>query len=117
MLKFCVYGLATELFSKCGCVFPNVNSFKDNFKQIAYLFEYQSTNKSKFVLMLLNDMEKTVCCLDCASPLTLFTQTSGCIFSVLFSVHFPRCLQGEFVEQSSATLVGDYFHYSNDLGV
>ena len=81
------------------------------------MFEYQSTNKSKFVLMLLNDMEKTVCCLDCASPLTLFTQTSGCIFSVLFSVHFLRCLQGEFVEQSSATLVGDYFHYSHDLGV
>ena len=31
--------------------------------------------------------------------------------------HFLRCLQGEFVEQSSATLVGDYFHYSHDLGV
>ena len=31
------------------------------------------------------------------------------IFSILFSVHFPRCWQGEFVQLSRASLVGDHF--------
>ena len=29
--------------------------------------------------------------------LTLYTLTSVCIFSILFSIHFLRCWQGEFV--------------------
>ena len=40
---------------------------------------------------------------------TLYTLTSVCIFSILFSIHFLRCWQGEFVQQSRACLVGDNF--------
>ena len=57
--------------------------------------------------------------------LTLYTLTSVCIFSILFSIHFQRGWQGEFVQQSRAALVGDHllhshnFHflYSRDLNV
>ena len=38
--------------------------------------------------------------------LILYTQTSVCIFSILFSRHFLRCWQGEF---SIASFVGDHF--------
>ena len=40
---------------------------------------------------------------------TFYTLTSVCIFSIVFFIHFLRCWQGEFVEQSRATLVGDHF--------
>ena len=49
--------------------------------------------------------------------LTLYTLTSLCIFSTLFSIHFLRCWQGEFVSQSRASLVCDHFFYSHDLNV
>ena len=29
--------------------------------------------------------------------LTIYTLKSGCIFSILFSIHFPKCWRGEFV--------------------
>ena len=32
----------------------------------------------------------------------------------IFSLHFPRCWQGEFVKQSRASLVGEHFLYSHD---
>ena len=38
--------------------------------------------------------------------LILYTQTSVCIFSILFSIHFLKCWQGEF---SKASFVGDHF--------
>ena len=38
-----------------------------------------------------------------------------CIFSILFSIHFPRCWQGEFVKQSRASSKSDHFLYSSDL--
>ena len=47
----------------------------------------------------------------------LYTLTSVCIFSILFSEHFLRCWQGEFVKQSRAYLVGDHFLYSHDHNV
>ena len=47
----------------------------------------------------------------------LSTPTSVCIFSILFSIHFLWCWQGEFVEQSRASLVGDQFLDSQDLNV
>ena len=34
---------------------------------------------------------------DYLMPLTLYTLTSVCIFSILFSIHFLMCWQGEFV--------------------
>ena len=49
--------------------------------------------------------------------LTLYTLTSVCIFSILFSIHFLRCWQGEFVEQSWALLLDDHFLYSCDLNM
>ena len=38
--------------------------------------------------------------------LILYTQTLVCIFSILFSIHFLMCWQGEF---SIASFVGDHF--------
>ena len=49
--------------------------------------------------------------------LTLYTLTSVCIFSILFSIHFLRCWQREFVQQSRASPVGDHFLYSPGLNV
>ena len=49
--------------------------------------------------------------------LTLLTLTSGCIFSILFSIYFLRGWQGEFVQQSRASIVGDHFLHSCDVNV
>ena len=46
-----------------------------------------------------------------------YTLTSVCIFSILFSLHFLRCWQGEFVKQSRAFSVGKHFLYDCDLKV
>ena len=51
------------------------------------------------------------------SFLTLHSLASMCVFSILFSIHFLRCWQGEFVYQSREYLVGDHFIYSHDLTV
>ena len=42
--------------------------------------------------------------------------TSVCIFSILFSIHFLRCQQGEFVSHSRA-LVAAHFLNTRDLNV
>ena len=47
--------------------------------------------------------------------ISLCTLTSFYIFSILFSIHFLRCWQGENVSQSRASLVGDHNLYSPDL--
>ena len=49
--------------------------------------------------------------------LTRYTLTSVCIFSILCSIYFLMCWQGEFVWQSRASLVGGHFVYSCDLHV
>ena len=49
--------------------------------------------------------------------LTFFTVTSVCIFSILFSIHFLRSLQGDFVSQLSVSPIGDHFLHSFDLNV
>ena len=49
--------------------------------------------------------------------LTLYTLTLVCVFSILFSVHFQRGWQGEFVSQSRVALVGDHLLYSHDFHV
>ena len=46
--------------------------------------------------------------------LTIYTLKSGCIFSILFSIHFLKCWREEFVWQSRTSLVGDHFLYSRD---
>ena len=38
---------------------------------------------------------------------TLYTLTAVCIFSILVSIHFQMCWQGECFQQSWASLVGD----------
>ena len=50
-----------------------------------------------------------------SSGLTLYTQTSVCIFSILFSIHFLGCSKKKFGEQSRTSLVWDQFHYLHDL--
>ena len=42
--------------------------------------------------------------------LNSYTLTSVCIFSILFSLHFLRCRQGEFVRQSRAFFFFFYYH-------
>ena len=51
--------------------------------------------------------------------LILNTLTSVWTFSILFSIHFLRCWQGEFVHQSRASLVCDYmsFIFVHELNV
>ena len=46
-----------------------------------------------------------------------FIPVVSCIFSIQLSRHFLRLWQGEFVQQSRSSLVGDHFHYSPDLNV
>ena len=46
-----------------------------------------------------------------------YTLTSVYIFSILFSIHFLRCWQGEFVWQSRTFVVRDHFLYYHDLNV
>ena len=47
--------------------------------------------------------------------LTLYTLTSVCIFSILFSIHFLMYWQGEFVKQLRGSSVDYHFLYSHDL--
>ena len=49
--------------------------------------------------------------------LNLYTLTSVCIFSILFSIDLLMCWQGEFVQQSRLSLGGDHFLYSLDIDV
>ena len=48
---------------------------------------------------------------------SLYTLTSVCTFSLLFSIHFQMCWQREFVQQSRGSLVDYHFLYSHDLNV
>ena len=49
--------------------------------------------------------------------LTLHTLTLVCLFSLLICLHFLRCWQGEFVQQSRASSVDDLSLHSRDLNV
>ena len=40
-----------------------------------------------------------------------------CIFSIVFSILFIRCGQGEFLQQSRVSLVSDHLLYSHGLDV
>ena len=51
------------------------------------------------------------------TTLTHYNLKSVYIFSMLFFIHFLRCWQGEFNDQSKASFVGDHFLYSHDLNV
>ena len=50
----------------------------------------------------------------CTKILAVCSLTSVCTLSILFSIHCLRCWQGEFVEQSRVSLVGDHFLNSCD---
>ena len=52
-----------------------------------------------------------------AKGLTLYTLTSVCIFSLLFSIYFLRKCHRELVQKSRASLVGDHLPYSHELPV
>ena len=57
---------------------------------------------------------EAVTCGLCVPTETLYTQISVCIFSIQFSINFPRCWWGEFVSQIRTSLIGDHFFYSYD---
>ena len=50
-------------------------------------------------------------------PLTLYNLTSLYIISILFSINFLGCWQGDFAQQSRAPVLVDHFLYSHDLNV
>ena len=52
---------------------------------------------------------------DYMMSLTLNTLSSVCIFSLLFSIHFLMCWQGEFVQQSRGSSFDYHFLHSHDL--
>ena len=52
---------------------------------------------------------------DVETHLTLHTLTLVCILSLLVCLHFLRCWQGEFVQQSRASSVDDLSLHSRDL--
>ena len=60
------------------------------------------------------DMQTTIQTMN-YSVLTISIFKSVYTFSILFSIHFLRCWQGEFVEQSKASLAGDHFLYSQEI--
>ena len=47
----------------------------------------------------------------------IYTLTSVCIFSILFSIHFLICWPGEFVWKSRLVLVYDHLFCSHDLNI
>ena len=49
--------------------------------------------------------------------LTIYNLVLICILSILFSIHFLRCWQGEFVKQWRASFVGNNFLHSQNLNV
>ena len=49
--------------------------------------------------------------------LTFYSLTSICIFSALLPIHILRCWQGEFVQPSRASIVGDHLLYSHKLNL
>ena len=54
---------------------------------------------------------------DYMMSLTLYTPISESIFSILFSIYFLMCWEGEFVQQSRGSSVDYHFLYSHDLNV
>ena len=121
-----------EEFQRAIEVWNVRQSFKKSFSQVliifilflSYIFSFVafivllslSLSLYKFYLSCQGNI--VYCCVFCLKRcFTFCTRTSVCIFSILFSIHFLRCWQGEFVEQSRAFLVGDLFLYSHDVNV
>ena len=66
------------------------------------------------ITMMWNITVKKQSSLQMSRSLTLYPLTSVSIISLLFTMHFPRCWQREFVKQSRASSVGDHLVYSHD---
>ena len=56
-------------------------------------------------------------CLKETAVSQFYTLSSECLFLILFSTHFPKCLQGEFDQQSGASSVDNHFLKSCNLNV
>ena len=83
---------------------------------IAYSFDHFSKD---YTLTLQIKSKKQVSSVDLVNyrHLTLSSLRSVWIFSILLPRHFRGFWQGEFVQQSGASLVSDHFLYSHDLNV
>ena len=79
-------------------------------------WRFQALLKAFRQLLKLHLLGKDVC-MTSEGFWTLHNLISICIFSILFSIYFLRCWQGEFVWQSRASLGGDNFLYSHDLNL
>ena len=74
------------------------NMVKDKYKELK--LATQNGNKTSFFCMFLKNVNisgKTLTIYLKAYFLILYTLTSVCIFSILFSIYFLCCRQGEFV--------------------
>ena len=80
----------------------------DHFLKDLIHWHHKFNLKSRFPLQIL---------LTISMYLTLSSLASVWIISILLSRHFPGFWQGEFVQQSRASLVGDHILYSRDLSV
>ena len=75
-------------------------------------------NETMLRRIISNISQAEICSHSCP-PLTLYSLTLICIFSILFSTHFLRCWLRRICIQSQASLilVGDHFLYSHNLSV
>ena len=79
-------------------------------------WRFQALLKVFWQLLKLHLLGKDVC-MTSEGFWTLHILISICKFSILFSIYFLRCWQGESVWQSRTSLSGDNFLYSYDLNV
>ena len=78
--------------------------FSETLKNANILLHFATTLHKKGTCFQWNLKKLFFCCLNSTvsqainkTLLTLYTLTSVCIFSILFSIHFLKCWMGEFV--------------------
>ena len=95
------------------------NYFKQNIPLFSIAAMHELTNTGTVVFCLSQRcamwQPNTLSENEITRGLTLYTLTLVYIFSKLFIIHFLKCWQGEFIKQSTASLVGDHFLYADDL--
>ena len=101
--------LNSRVEEKLGSLISNISWF--HYYSLAYANKYSYS----FSKCTTERVART--CSDCRiTPVfSINTLTSVCTFSILHSIHFLRCWQGEVLWQSRAFLVCDHFLYSLNL--
>ena len=79
-------------------------SLREKQYTIMFMIKLLSVKKKQHSCFKAQPKEKNWCHTNRWFPCTK-ALISTCLFSILFSIHFLRCWQGEFLKQSRATLV------------